>query len=353
MYKVIVADDEAVIRNRLIKHIKWAELGFVVVDSARDGEELIEKCLKHKPDLVVTDICMPGVDGIDFAEKIRKLGIKTEIIVFSGYSEFEYARRLIEFDVMAYLLKPIDMDKLCEAIKKAYDKLELRTASVAYTSLKQICDQTAENIMRDIGSGRCDRIDSYLMEFEDELTGNAMEFSEIKNQYFILLNTLYRNLIELKANVGNVKNVFKGVFDDWSDIDGGDELRRYVSNLIIGIIQLMNGAEDDIADMYFNNAVKFIDEHYMEDISLKDVADYLEISGGYLSVILNDKGKAGFVKLLRYKRIDKAKEFLLNTNMKVYEIAYILNFANPRYFSEVFRAETGLNPLDYRKKFKK
>ncbi|NLN64497.1 MAG: response regulator [Clostridiaceae bacterium] len=109
MYKVILVDDEKQILDGLKKMIKWAEVGFEVCATARNGEEAIPLIRDLNPDLVLTDIRMPKMDGLMLVEYVRNnMSKDIEFIILSGYSEFEYARKAVRFHVKEYILKPID-----------------------------------------------------------------------------------------------------------------------------------------------------------------------------------------------------------------------------------------------------
>lgn len=118
MYKVVVVEDEDIIRKGLIYNIDWAELGCIAVAEARNGIEGIAVIKEVNPDIVVVDINMPVMDGLDM---IRETYDQYDYaaIILSGYSNFEYAQKAIQFGVLRYLSKPIIMDQFKEAIHRA------------------------------------------------------------------------------------------------------------------------------------------------------------------------------------------------------------------------------------------
>lgn len=125
--KVVVAEDEELILNHIVKNIQQVGLGFSVVGTAQNGKQALELIEEHSPDLVLTDIRMPVIDGLEVLKNIA-LGypyIKT--IIISGYSEFEYAKQAIKYGVKDYLLKPLEVEELREALFKV--KISLQTES--------------------------------------------------------------------------------------------------------------------------------------------------------------------------------------------------------------------------------
>jgi YesN/AraC family two-component response regulator len=124
MYKVILVDDERVIRQGLRKLINWTSFGFEIVDEAEDGISAFEKIQNQLPDLILLDIRMPGIDGITLLKKMRNLDITSKVIFLTGYAEFEYAKEAIPLGVEAFLTKPIDEIELEKYLLETYKKLE-------------------------------------------------------------------------------------------------------------------------------------------------------------------------------------------------------------------------------------
>lgn len=124
MYKIIIVDDEDLIRDGLRKYIDWNKMGFSISGEASDGAKAYELIASLQPDVVMTDIKMPFCSGIELMEKITGQFPRTRIVVLSGYNEFEYARASIEAGAVAYLLKPIKFDKLHETFLKIKTDLD-------------------------------------------------------------------------------------------------------------------------------------------------------------------------------------------------------------------------------------
>ncbi len=127
--KVLIADDEPVVREGLRSIIDWDKLGFVVCGEAQTGTECLEKMLDLKPELVLLDIKMPMMHGLDVAEQAKIQGFRGRIIIISGYSDFKYAQSAIRFGVNFYLLKPIDEEELEDAVKNIREEILLERQS--------------------------------------------------------------------------------------------------------------------------------------------------------------------------------------------------------------------------------
>lgn len=119
MIKLLLVDDESVTRNGLMKHIPWGELGVDIVRDAKDGIEALETAERFQPDIIVSDIKMPGMEGIKFCEMIRERYPDCKIIFISGYSNKRYLKAAIEISALSYVEKPINIDEMKEAVRKA------------------------------------------------------------------------------------------------------------------------------------------------------------------------------------------------------------------------------------------
>ena len=124
MYTIVIADDSKIILNGITSLIKQVFPELHIIGAYDNGNSLSE-CLKSvTPDILITDICMPGINGIDVCYALRKKSSKTQIILISGYKEFEYAKKAIEFNALNYLVKPYPPQKLVDIIKSAIELLD-------------------------------------------------------------------------------------------------------------------------------------------------------------------------------------------------------------------------------------
>ena len=124
MYTMIVADDERWIRERITSSIDWAKAGVRIAGEAADGEEALALAVEIKPDIIITDIRMPGLSGLDFIKQLQKAGTRAKIIIISGYSDFNYAQKAIKLGVADYILKPVENTELVNIVKKCVRRIE-------------------------------------------------------------------------------------------------------------------------------------------------------------------------------------------------------------------------------------
>lgn len=124
MKKVMLVEDEEFILHGLEHIIDWGKLGLEIVHLAYNGAEALEKLKQEKVDIIVTDLNMPEMGGLELLKHIREEDERTRFIILTGYDEFEYARKAISLDVENYILKPIDEEELESQLKKTLVRLE-------------------------------------------------------------------------------------------------------------------------------------------------------------------------------------------------------------------------------------
>lgn len=124
MYKLILVDDEEEVRKGILNKIEWHKYGFQVVGEAENGIEALEIAEKCVPDVVITDIKMPFMDGLQLSEKIKAKFPTVKIVILTGFDEFEYAKKAIKLNVVEYVLKPISSKELIEVLEKVKSNID-------------------------------------------------------------------------------------------------------------------------------------------------------------------------------------------------------------------------------------
>lgn len=151
MYHILIVEDEYLLRSELAFCEDWASLGFSAPLLAEDGEQGLRLALEKKPDVILTDIRMPNLDGLGMIREIREKELKCLCIVLSGYDDFTYAVEALRYGVMDYLLKPLDEQRLHQALGKAVKLLDERqtTEGVEPTPVSNLYLQKAIEYMKE------------------------------------------------------------------------------------------------------------------------------------------------------------------------------------------------------------
>lgn len=171
LYKVMLVDDEEEVREAIARRINWEEIGFRVVASAENGEDALEKAEIYEPDVVMTDIHMPFMDGLTMLKSLKNQIPDIRSVIFSGYDEFEYAKEAIRLEAEEYILKPINADELQEVFERIKVRLDEQVSNKKdYEKLKAYYEQSIpmlqEQILIGLLEGR--QSESDMMMYQDK-----------------------------------------------------------------------------------------------------------------------------------------------------------------------------------------
>ena len=129
MYKLLLVDDEEDVREGVVREINWEAIGFEVVEKAENGREALEMVERLQPDVVVTDIQMPFMNGLQLAEAISERFPTIKLIILTGHDEFEYAQKAIKLHIDEYVLKPFSAQELINALLKVKEQIQEEVCS--------------------------------------------------------------------------------------------------------------------------------------------------------------------------------------------------------------------------------
>lgn len=177
-YSVLLVDDEEDVIQIIMKKMDWESMGFQIVGYAHNGVEALEMAEELQPDVVMTDIKMPYMDGLTLSRKLKELYRTVKIIIFSGFDEFEYAKEAIQIEVEEYILKPIDAGNLKEVFGRIHEKIgremdEKRNVDKLREYYMESLPILQENFYTSLIDGRIPEgeVEKYLSNYQIDLTG--------------------------------------------------------------------------------------------------------------------------------------------------------------------------------------
>ncbi len=189
MFKVFLVEDEIVVREGIRNNIHWEQYGFIYAGDASDGELALPLIRQIQPDLIITDIKMPFMDGLDLIKLVREELPRTKVVIISGYDDFSYAQQAIRMGVEQYLLKPVVKEKMVETLIALHQKMETEQQQQEYLAKFQQEAQEYETFSR-------------RRFFEQIVTGglSVSEISETAKTMGIDLNALCYNIVLFSLN---------------------------------------------------------------------------------------------------------------------------------------------------------
>ncbi|AZK46740.1 response regulator transcription factor [Paenibacillus lentus] len=189
MIDVLIVDDEPKLREGLRTFIDWGTLGYRVVDTAANGNEALEKYAACRPELVIADVRMPGMDGLQLIERLREQDPLLHILILSGYADFDYAKKAIAQRADGYLLKPVDEDELVEYLHGIRTTIESERASEEWRHAAK--EWTREALIQLLLTET-----EHTSEDRRQLKERAEELGVLWNNYQVLLVALHDELTE-------------------------------------------------------------------------------------------------------------------------------------------------------------
>ncbi|MCR2802487.1 response regulator transcription factor [Paenibacillus soyae] len=191
MIKVLIVDDEPKQREGLRAVIDWQSYGFTVMDTAANGNEALDKYKEIRPDLVIADIRMPGMDGLQLAGKLRAMDNKLHILILSGYADFDYAKKAMAHRADGYLMKPVDEDELVDYLTRIKEQIERERYAERWQ--QATTEWGREAFIRSLLNGAAEEKGS----LEQEAEHLGLRWSS----YQVLLLSVHQNDDELDADV--------------------------------------------------------------------------------------------------------------------------------------------------------
>lgn len=483
--KILIVDDETPIREWIQFSIeRGGNPEFEIAAVAENGNEAYELAIEHKPDVVITDIKMPGMDGIELMKKVLEVRPYTNFVILTNYAEFSYAREAVTCGAKKYLLKSelrgkdilSTLEEIRAEIQEKAGNKEKDCYSNGYLDIfdcyynlgnqefleefwkrhhfnqeefflvtayekrdgdrqKELMDCfVREQKIHAIGPALKNRSIYLILQAEDEgkLTETAEEFAEVyrkENQGLMVSGAIGKGLEPLMAAIEEAERMLRYTFlldhgylkiQDAVELQPLDRtaIKKNCQKLLGGILyegeeliqeelkdwfRSLHGApfediqwvketciqlvirieeicaehipdfsEEHRPDMDWTlavceklcrelvnriysednfrysqgvrDAIRYIHENYSRDISLNEVAQYIYRSPEYLSRLFKAETGEKFSSYLMSYRLNKAKDMLLNTDMKIYEIAYAVGYTTPSYFSKMYREFVGVAP---------
>lgn len=392
-YKLIIVDDEYLVRKGLVCTVDWDALNMDIVAECENGREALAAAARYKPDLIISDVRMPVMDGIELAEKLAENCYDGAIIFYSGYSDFEYVRKALEYGVSGYVLKPVENVQLIEKVTETIAALEERRKKhAAFESLasgkayieemyfKKLEEGTDDKSLRDqlsvlnitlpaeglVVYGKSlrvqDEVFAKVYEGMMKVLENFKAVGYLWEEKFVILTCLtdtdallgcVERLLEetyegkVFASVG-VSSVFgKGLM-----LNSAVAQAKKAASPVLAVGGVYVGEDGACKDggkpkKIVEEALNLIYGHYAEKITIKWAADQLFVSESHLMHEFKEETGKTFNDCLKGYRIAKAKELLKQGNLRVSEVAAAVGFSDGRYFGQVFRENVGKTPSEY------
>lgn len=360
MFKVMIVDDADIMRRELRRLKIWGEQsGFVIVEEAKDGSEALQKLESSSIDLVITDIRMPRIDGIELLEQITKRELAYCVVLLSDYTEFTYARQGMVFGAFDYLGKPADEEQISNLLDRVRiylnEKLQERDRIEKLETILEDKMELSypradmEQVIRYILQGDIKAVN----EFENVLDTVVEVWAHDRVKIQLVIRHIWRQINEgIIAACPWITRLEESALVDIEEcniVDNWEEHKRILCHKIYeAVMIIIRFTHKNEQNETIQLICQYVLEHMEEDISVGDLAEKLFLSKGYLSEIFKKKLGITVVEYLTMIKMERAKKLIREGKMRNYEIAEKLYFTDVEYFGRVFKKYTGASPTEYR-----
>ena len=357
MYKVLLIDDDKTARY-ILKRFNWKAYGFTIAGEASDGKEALQMLTNDDFDLVITDIKMPGMDGIEFSNELKWANVDICLIFLSTHSDFKYAKQAIRLGVFDYITKPVDDAALCEVLERVRQHLAAKESSrkkiqeehklieeslaVHYPVNKEkeimtyilagnvaamaVTEETVNELAEMLGQD--------TLKVEQLLAIILANFNQIIAQHFPWLpnfeSTVYQDRIERSNSLAVVKDSFL--------------------SCVASRIKVIRKYELHHTDSVISRTCQYVMEHIEESNTLEVIANEVLLHKDYLSKLFKQKTGLNLNDYVTKAKMEHAKQLLSMGRYKNYEISERLGYSSPDYFCRLFKKYTRQTPLEYKRR---
>ncbi|MDD9268209.1 response regulator [Paenibacillus sp. GCM10023248] len=390
--KLLVIDDEPVILQGIIRMIQKANTPYTEIVGASDGIDALQKLESFEPDLILTDIHMPEMDGLSLIKTVQVQNLCSRFVIITGYDDFAYARQALRYQVVDYLLKPINKQELLAVLQtveqdirleqeqnKAFDLMLLKEHLFYNTPLtemamnpehlRSLCPGPWTTIIVMQAGERTPLLtDEQLAPICAGLAANDMNAYAIHSRYLrqavLLVNgrhALSANELQqvcgvlLRTEEGGA-GYLAGISGTMSDVE---RLRETYLAAVAGMYT-SGSSFDEAGDsepaeplqphtQAIDKIISFVEQNYKQDISLDTVAEHVRMHPNYISMLFRKEMDHTFLHYLHTFRLTKAKQFMQeHPDWPIHTIAELVGYENPRHFFKVFKKFENTTPGQYR-----
>ena len=355
-FTVLIADDEAMPRTVLQQYIPWDELSVTKVCLATDGEEAVEQARRFRPEIIISDIKMPHLSGLEVAAAVREFLPDCQFIFLSGYSDKEYLKGAIRLRAANYVEKPLNLEEITAAVREITTELLCQakpTAEELFFQGGHFPDKPLNtNVFQDGETIFC-QLEKLIPHSQKEDVFFLLErlyekISRCQGTGPEYLRHLYCRILFLFLHAAESRNIrtitrqtdhLLYTMSRQETLTGLQEAREYFS--------AQSPSNPDIASQVEN----YLENHYQDcTLTVQNIAGDLGFTNTYLCAAYKKSCGKTINQRLTEIRLLHARELLTSANRKLYEVANAVGYGDGKYFVKLFTREIGLSPREYQKR---
>lgn len=375
MLTILLADDNQSIRTGLRKILaEHADFEYRVLE-AENGQKAIEILYREQVDILIADIKMPRIDGIQLLKQIKQENYPCEVIMLSGYDDYSLIRSALKLSAFDYLLKPVNISVFIQVLNHARNVVSQRKTmrksvpegSGSQAAFPQVivhieffdgpnteedpahAEEYLQDAMNHAVKMNADEAVRCLQCFFDCIHPTSYTPEDVRSMLTHWVYGLMEKNNGFIEIIGTSKLTADDVINCIKSLPTLSQLRTRFPEIIHSYIQTLHAKPEQTERLLIRRAKRFIEENYSGDISLECVSKYLHIHPNYFSTFFKTEMGISFREYRLHYLVDKAKELLAKDDMSIAEIAEHLGYQETPHFNRAFKNITGSTPSRYRR----
>ena len=340
-----MVDDEKFAIEGLISMLDWTAFQGELIGTASSGEDAMVLMETVRPDVVISDIKMGGMNGIELSRLIHEKKEDTQVILLTAHGEFELARQAIQYGVIDYILKPITREKiklLNELLADKNEQLLCRRRSY----LAAWDTDLQERLLLALKTGDSNSLDEFFKSglFEELVGGKDGSPAGIQ-----LINYLYLYLQELNLNEDSIAYSRNETIESFLDITGNQERMDFIITKYYDLLDSISQHKNSHSEAFTSYALRYIREHYTDpNFNLSALSYSMHVSLSYLSTVCKQATGNNLSSYVAELRMERAKLLLADMQYPISEVSTLSGYSDAKYFAKLFKKKTGSTPSEYR-----
>ena len=346
MISVMVVDDRPAVCEGLRKMIPWERIGAEIVCQAGDGREAWAMAVEKQPDVVITDVRMPHMDGLELSRRINELLPDTRIVILSAYDEFAYAQNAMRYGVTDYILKPIDRDKIdriSDILSRTAEQFEERRRHYSLLYDSRLEHKAALLLKTTDADGLADF-------FRDDFPALEDLHSHSVKELCVKLTALFFDTLQLMGVQPEQLGADKE--ETWRELlacKSKTSMKAITESLYSSAARMLQSRKSSNSEAIVEHLKHYLDNHFDDpNLSVYTMASENGLSANYTSVIFRQVTGTNISTYLTALRMAKAKTLLAQPQYMINDIARMTGYTDPHYFAKAFKKSENITPTHYR-----
>jgi two-component system response regulator YesN len=364
MYTMMLVDDDYISREGLRDLIDWKSLRIEIIGEAEDGVEGLDVARRLKPDIVITDVVMPVMDGMKLVEQLKIEQPDVLVIMISAHQDIQYMKASMKLEAIDYILKPFNREELKQVVSKVVVKLDKEKAqkqlnddishyysdSISSIELPVIVE-TIEKIASLCGTGQTEVVVAQVGQLFVHIRHNNM--ASMLFLTAMCSELLIKAVRTASAHIEpSVTQEVKAAIQQFRNLQNPQDMEAFVVEKLMILEKATNESRHSKSRRIIRDVEAIIHKSYHLNLTIQQLAADVFMSPGHLQTLFKKETGQTINDYITYVRLQRAQALLDEPSIKIYEVANQVGYQDTYYFTKIFKKTVGVNPNEYRERLR-